>query len=90
MSVSCACCVLSGRGLCDKLITCPEESYWLWCIIVCDLETLWMRRPWPTGGWCGKREELPAVYMGTSVFKFQVIGQLFCSFPLSLHAHISR
>jgi len=21
------CCVLSGRGLCDGLITCPEESY---------------------------------------------------------------
>jgi len=27
MSVYCGCCVLSGRGLCDKLITCPEESY---------------------------------------------------------------
>jgi hypothetical protein len=24
-----ACCVLSGRGLCDELITRPEESYWL-------------------------------------------------------------
>jgi hypothetical protein len=31
--------VLSGRGLCDELITCPEESYWLRCVIVCDLET---------------------------------------------------
>jgi len=31
--------LLSGRGLCDKLITRPEESYRLWCIIVCDLET---------------------------------------------------
>jgi len=28
MSVSCACYVLSGRGFCDGLITCPEESYW--------------------------------------------------------------
>jgi len=26
MSV-CECCVLSGRGLCDELITCPKESY---------------------------------------------------------------
>ena len=26
MSVSCECCVLSGRGLCDDLITRPEES----------------------------------------------------------------
>jgi hypothetical protein len=23
----CECCVLSGRGLCDALITRPEESY---------------------------------------------------------------
>jgi len=27
ISVSCDCCVLSGRGLCDGLITRPEESY---------------------------------------------------------------
>ena len=27
-----------------------EESYQVWCIVVCDLETSWMRRPWPTGG----------------------------------------
>jgi hypothetical protein len=32
--------VLSGRGLCDELITHPEESYRLWCVIVCDLENL--------------------------------------------------
>jgi len=32
--------VLSGRGLCDELITCPEESYQLWCVVVCDLENL--------------------------------------------------
>ena len=48
--VCCECCVLSGRGLCDGLITHPEESYRLWCVVVCDLETSWMRRPWPTGG----------------------------------------
>jgi len=30
---------LSGRGLCDELITRPEESYRLCCVIVCDLET---------------------------------------------------
>ena len=34
------CCVLSGRGLCDELITRPEESYRLWCVVVCDLENL--------------------------------------------------
>ena len=50
MDVCCECCVLSGRGLCDELITRPEESYRLWYVVVCDLETSWMRRPWPTGG----------------------------------------
>jgi len=29
---------LSGRGLCDELITHPEESYRLCCVVVCDLE----------------------------------------------------
>jgi len=36
------CCeyrVLSGRGLCDEVITRPEESYRLCCVVVCDLET---------------------------------------------------
>jgi len=32
--------VLSGRGLCDELSTCPEESYRLWSVVVCDLENL--------------------------------------------------
>ena len=50
MFICCECCVLSGRGLCDELITRPEESYRLWCVVVCDIETSWMRRPWPTGG----------------------------------------
>jgi len=31
--------VLSGRGLCDELITRPEESYRLWHVVLCDLET---------------------------------------------------
>jgi len=48
--VCCECCVLSGRGLCDELVTRPEESYRLWCVVVCDLETSRMRRPWPALG----------------------------------------
>jgi hypothetical protein len=36
MFVCCECCVLSSRGLCDELITRPEESYRLWCVVVCD------------------------------------------------------
>jgi hypothetical protein len=31
MSVSCSCCVLTGTCFCDGLITCPEESYRVWC-----------------------------------------------------------
>ena len=38
MFVCCECCVLSGRGLCDELITRPEESYRLWRVVVCDQE----------------------------------------------------
>jgi hypothetical protein len=55
INVSCECCVLSGRGLCDGPISRPEESYRLSRIIVCDLVTSRMRRPWlalgcfPTG-----------------------------------------
>ena len=30
MSVSCQCCVMSGRGLCDRSITRPEEFYEVW------------------------------------------------------------
>jgi hypothetical protein len=36
--------VLSGRGLCDGLITRPEESYRLWGVVVCDQETSKSRR----------------------------------------------
>ena len=50
MSVCCECCVLSGRCLCDELITRPEESYRLWYVVMCDLETSRMRRPWPALG----------------------------------------
>jgi hypothetical protein len=35
----CLLCVLLGRGLCDELITCPEESCRLWRVVVCDQET---------------------------------------------------
>ena len=38
--------MLSGRGLCDKLITRPEESYRLCCVVVCDLETSRMGAPY--------------------------------------------
>ena len=46
MFVCCECRVLSRIGLCDELICRPEESYRLWCVVVYDLETSRMRRPW--------------------------------------------
>ena len=50
MFFCCECRVLSGRGLCVGLITRPEGHYRLWYVVVCDLETLRMRRIWPTAG----------------------------------------
>ena len=44
--VCCECRVLSGRGLCDELITRPEESYLLCCVVVSDLETSRMGAPY--------------------------------------------
>jgi hypothetical protein len=39
MFFCCECCVLSGRGLGDGLITLPEESYRLRRVVVGDQET---------------------------------------------------
>ena len=56
------CCVLSGRGLCDGLITRPEESYQLQWFILCDLETSWTRRPWPIEGCLAKNKQSPGLW----------------------------
>jgi hypothetical protein len=40
MNVSCVCSVLSGIGLCDGLITRPEEFYRVWCV-----QWVWSRSP---------------------------------------------
>ena len=47
MFVCCECFVLSGRGLCDELITRPDDSYRLWCVVMCDLENLMNEEPCP-------------------------------------------
>jgi hypothetical protein len=39
ISVCCECCVLSGRGLCDGIITLPEEFYPVYCVL------MWSRKP---------------------------------------------
>jgi len=73
MSVSCECCVLSGRGLCGGLITRPEESYRLWCVFECDLETSRMRRPWPTGGLLHQKKK-------NWSFTFMPANKIVCAF----------
>ena len=73
MPVCCECCVLSGRCLCDELITLPEKSYRLLCVVECDLETSWMRRPWPNGGeggGCFAKNKQKPVSQVWSVFAF--------------------
>ena len=39
-------CVLSCRGICDELITHPEQAYLLWCVVVYELECWRIRRTW--------------------------------------------
>jgi hypothetical protein len=48
----CECCVLSRRGLCDELITRPEKSSRL-CCVVCDYKP----QEWPAFGPQRKRGE---------------------------------
>ena len=57
MNVSCECCVLLGTVLCVVPITRPGESCLLLCVIVCDVEILRMRRPWPALGCCSKEKK---------------------------------
>ena len=73
MFVCCEWFVLSGRGLCYELITRPEESYRLWCVVVCDQETSWMRRPWPALGRSatgGKTTKKTWIYLQCKQFLF--------------------
>ena len=57
MFVCCECRVFSGRGLCDGLITRPEESYRLCCVVVCDPETSFIKKSWPTGCCSAKKNK---------------------------------
>jgi hypothetical protein len=48
MSLSCECCVFSGRDFCVGLITHPQESNRVCvCVPECDLEASVMSRPLP-------------------------------------------
>ena len=76
--VCCECCVLSGRGLCDELVTRPEESYRMWCVVVCDLESSRTRRPWP------------ALVRSTAVKKKRIVRATFPYFIYSSFEHANN
>jgi hypothetical protein len=63
MFVCCEFSVLSGRGLCVELITRPEDSYRLWCVVVCDLETSRMRRSWSALGRSATAKKKVCIYI---------------------------
>jgi hypothetical protein len=48
MCVFCVFCVLPDRGVCDRQITRPEESYCLWCVQMSVIEE-------PYGGGLGSQ-----------------------------------
>jgi hypothetical protein len=88
MFVCCECCVLSGRGLCDELITRPEEYYRLWCVCVCYLETSRMRRPWPALGRSATTTKY--IYIYIYIYIFIYIKYLFFSSWLPLAAEVDK
>ena len=47
--------VLSGRGLCDELAPRPGKPYRLWCVVVCNFETSWVRSQNKAGWTDGRR-----------------------------------
>jgi hypothetical protein len=63
MFVSCECCVLSGRGLCDDAIIRPEDFYRLWGVVVCGLEISRARRPLPNLGRSPKGKSSCFIYL---------------------------
>jgi len=71
------CCGLSGRGLCDELITRPEKSYRMWCVVACDLENLkngeTMARVGPQRH---RKKKLRFFKMGSMYMFFVVTGRI--------------
>jgi hypothetical protein len=78
ISVCCECCVLSGRVLSDELITRPEESYRPWCVVVCDLDTSWIRMSWSALGRRAKVKVKVKQEALRGVPPFQIFRQNFC------------
>jgi len=75
------CCVLSGRGLCDELPTRQEESYRVWCVVECDLETSWKRKPWPIGGNVSPKTSKPSSLYSLFHIKHKILITWHCLSP---------
>ena len=67
--VCCECRVLSGRGLCDELITRSEQSYRAW-VFVCDPQNLKKRESKSELGCCDKEEFPTSHFLHTAVTPF--------------------
>jgi hypothetical protein len=83
------CCVLSGRGLCDELITRPEESYWLWRVVVCDQETSWNEEAIARAGLQSQRKKILRVLVWLLVTE-HMLHQLKGSFLKTTERRIIR
>jgi len=86
MSLPCERCVLSGRGLCDELITCPEESHRLWCVVcgVCEVSEKAITR---LGCSATKQNEKKKIVK--LKFNFTLFFQYICTQPAENVRHFS-
>jgi len=80
----CECCVLSGRGLWGELITRPEESYRLWCVVVWSRNLVNEEALAHRGGWAfaPKRNKysLDEFLLHVSVLTYRHRGQQYARF----------
>jgi len=56
------------------LITRPEDSYRLWCVIVCDRVASITRRPWSTGE-CDAMEKNSNIYIYIYIYIYMGGGR---------------
>ena len=85
MFVCCECRVLSGRGLCDEPITRPEESYRLWCVAMCDLETSRIRRPWPAVGRSATWKKIIYIYIYIYIYTHNLSPRIYTHRTTNIH-----
>jgi hypothetical protein len=96
MFVCCESCVLLGKSVCIELTTRSEESYRVWCVVVCDKETSWIMSPWHTGGcsaknkhynyasWCCFCNWSVSVWVSTQIKKWYELSLIFIDFVITL------